>query len=67
MMIIDEKVTIKECKTATDLEQRNYKHRGDFSIHHNGYEIDNPFIDVKPVITQNSRWDNAIVIYNLSS
>ena len=61
MMIIDDKVTIRgSVKRATDLEQRNYKHEIDFSIHHNGYEIDNPFSDVKPVITQNSRWDNAI-------
>ena len=61
MMIIDEKVTIKgSVKRATDLEHRNYKHEIDFSIHHGGYEIDNPFNDIKPVITQNSRWDNAI-------
>ena len=61
MMIIDEKVSvIGSVKRATDLEQRNYQHEIDFSIHHSGYEIDNPFSDIMPIITQNSRWDNAI-------
>ncbi len=61
MMIMDEKVSVRgSVKRATDLEQRNYQHEIDFSIHHSGYEIDNPFGDIIPVITQNSRWDNAI-------
>lgn len=61
MMIMDEKVSVKgSVKRATDLEQRNYQHEIDFSIHHSGYEIDNPFGDIMPIITQNSRWDNAI-------
>jgi hypothetical protein len=61
MMIMDEKISVKgSVKRATDLEQRNYQHEIDFSIFHSGYEIDNPFGDIKPVITQNSRWDNAI-------
>jgi len=61
MMIMDEKVSVKgSVIRATDLEQRNYQHEIDFSIHHSGYEIDNPFGDIMPIITQNSRWDNAI-------
>lgn len=61
MMIMDEKVSVKgNVKRATDLEKRNYQHEIDFSIHHNGYEIDNPFGDIMPIITQNSRWDNSI-------
>lgn len=61
MMIMDKKVSIKgSVKRATDLEQRNYQHEIDFRIHHSGYEIDNPFGDIIPIITQNSRWDNAI-------
>ena len=61
MMIMDEKVSVRgSVKRATDLEQRNYQHEIDFSIHHRGYEIDNPFSEIIPVITQNSRWDNAI-------
>ena len=61
MMIIDEKVSVKgSVKRATDLEQRNYQHEIDFSIHHSGYDIDNPFGDIMPIITQNYRWDNSI-------
>ncbi len=61
MMIIEEKVSVKgSVKRATALEQRNYQHEIDFSIHHSGYEIDNPFSDIMPIITQNSRWDNVI-------
>ena len=61
MMILDEKVSVKgSVKRATDLEQRNYQHEIDFSIHHSGYKIDNPFSDIMPIITQNCRWDNAI-------
>ena len=61
MMVMDEKVSVKgTVKRATDLEQRNYQHEIDFSILHSGYTIDNPFGDIKPVLTQNDRWDNAI-------
>ena len=28
---------------------------------HSAYEINNPFGDIYTVITQNNRWDNAIV------
>tara|TARA_Y100000991_G_scaffold214612_1_gene202792 strand:- start:1032 stop:2417 length:1386 start_codon:yes stop_codon:yes gene_type:complete len=62
MMILNEKVSVKgSVKRATDLEQRNYQHEIDFSINHSGYDIDNPFVDITPIITQNSRWDNAII------
>ena len=58
---MNEKVSVKgSVKRATNLEQRNYQHEIDFSIHHSGYGIDNPFSDIMPIITQNSRWDNAI-------
>tara|TARA_A100001035_G_scaffold89631_1_gene69870 strand:- start:404 stop:1789 length:1386 start_codon:yes stop_codon:yes gene_type:complete len=61
MMILDEKISIKgSVKRATNLDYRNYKHEIDFVINHSGYEIDNPFVDIMPVITQNYRWDNTI-------
>ena len=61
MMVMDKKVNIEgTVKRATDLEQRNYQHEVDFSILHTGYTIDNPFGDIKVVITQNDRWDNAV-------
>lgn len=44
---------------ASIIEDRNYKHELDFIINHSGYQINNPFGDLKIVITQNNRWDNA--------
>ncbi|MGQ0827481.1 MAG: type IX secretion system plug protein [Bacteroidota bacterium] len=44
---------------ASIIEDRNYKHELDFIINHSGYPITNPFGDLKIVITQNNRWDNA--------
>lgn len=35
-------------------------HEVDFSIFHTKYNVTNPYIDLKVVITQNNRWDNAI-------
>jgi len=61
MMIMDKKVSVEgSVKRATNLEQRNYQHEIDFSIMHTGYTIDNPFGDIKILITQNDRWDNAV-------
>ena len=61
MMVMDKKVSVEgRVKRATDLEQRNYQHEIDFSILHTGYTIDNPFGDIKILITQNDRWDNAL-------
>jgi hypothetical protein len=61
MMVMDKKVSVEgRVKRATDLEQRNYQHEIDFSILHTGYAIDNPFGDIKILITQNDRWDNAV-------
>ncbi|MGC6470230.1 MAG: DUF5103 domain-containing protein [Flavobacteriales bacterium] len=61
LMVINKKVNISATvKRATDLEQRNFQHEIDFSIRHAGYNIDNPFSDIKTVISQNGRWDNAI-------
>ncbi len=35
-------------------------HEVDFSIFFTAYKITNPYIDLKVVVTQNNRWDNAI-------
>ncbi|MBS1651462.1 MAG: DUF5103 domain-containing protein [Bacteroidetes bacterium] len=39
--------------------QQNKQHI-DFSIYTSNYELTNPFTDLKIVITQNNRWDNAV-------
>jgi len=60
-MIVENKVDIEtKVKQATDLSDKNYKQEIDFSIKTSGYKIFNPYVDLKVVITQNGRWDNAI-------
>ncbi|MFH1319847.1 MAG: DUF5103 domain-containing protein [Bacteroidota bacterium] len=60
-MIVDTKVTIEATiKRATLIDDRNYKQEIDFTIYHPGYDISNPYGDIKVVITQNGRWDNAV-------
>lgn len=45
---------------ATIVEDRNYRQEVDFSIFHQNYNLTNPYSDLKVVVTQNDRWDNAI-------
>ena len=46
-------------KPASMIELRTFKQEIDFSVFHPEYAIPNPFEDLKIVITQNNRWDNA--------
>ena len=59
--IVEKKVTIEgNIKQATEISQRNYKQEVDFVINTGNYRIVNPYRDLKVVIRQNGRWDNAI-------
>ena len=58
-MVYQNKIMIQSHVTpASIIEDRNYKQELDFTIDHTGYQIANPFGDLKIVITQNNRWDN---------
>ncbi|MFI5218266.1 MAG: DUF5103 domain-containing protein [Bacteroidia bacterium] len=60
-MIFEDKVQIDaRVKRATIIADRYTKQEIDFSIFHPLLEIQNPFNDIKVVLTQNGRWDNAI-------
>ena len=60
-LVVDTKVsvlaTIGRAGTSEDYET---KQEVDFSINTNGYRIDSPYQDIKVVILQNWRWDNAL-------
>ncbi len=59
-MVYQNKIIIQsKVSAASIIADRNYKQEIDFTINHNGYEIKNPYGDLKVVLTQNSRWDNA--------
>lgn len=60
-MVVEPKVEIEgKIKQATMIKDRNYKQEIDFTIKTGGYRIVNPYQDMKVVIIQNGRWDNAI-------
>ncbi len=47
-------------KQATNLEHRKTHQEIDFTINTSGYLVSNPYRDLRVVITQNGRWDNAV-------
>ncbi len=59
--IVDPKVTVNATiRPATKLEDRNYKQEIDFLIDKSTYQITNPYSDLKVVLRQNWRVDNAL-------
>ena len=59
--VLDNKVKIEgNVKQPTIIENRKYKQEIDFTLTTSNYQILNPYSDLKVVIMQNGRWDNAI-------
>jgi hypothetical protein len=60
-MVYDNKTAIAATfrQAIGDDEQYNKQHI-DFTISSPGYDLNNPYKDLKVVITQNNRWDNAV-------
>jgi hypothetical protein len=60
-MVYDNKVSISHTfrQSMGNGDQYNKQHI-DFTINANGYDITNPFNDLKVVMVQNNRWDNAV-------
>lgn len=60
-LVVDPKVTITaNISRAGTSEDYETKQEVDFAIHTNGYRIEAPYQDIKVVILQNWRWDNAL-------
>lgn len=60
-MVFSRKVTISgRVHQAAGSDEYMNKQEVDFSIFYPGYPIQNPYNDIKVVIQQNARWDNAI-------
>ncbi|MBI2721542.1 MAG: DUF5103 domain-containing protein [Bacteroidetes bacterium] len=61
IMVYDNKVTVAHTfrQSSSGDEQFNKQHL-DFTIYNSGYDITNPYSDLKVVLTQNNRWDNAV-------
>jgi len=59
-MVINQKVTIKgEVVPPVRNDDRNYKQQLEFEINPGSYYIQNPYSDLKVMVLQNWRWDNA--------
>jgi hypothetical protein len=60
-MVYSNKVTVTgNAHQGAGADDYMNKQEVDFSILYSGYNITNPFTDLKVVIQQNTRWDNAI-------
>ncbi|MEW6468736.1 MAG: DUF5103 domain-containing protein [Bacteroidota bacterium] len=60
-MVCEDLVGIKAViKKGTDVAYSNYRQEIDFLLNSSGYNLTNPYSDLKVVLTQNERWDNAI-------
>ena len=60
-MIYDTKVTVTATtRQANGNDEQYEKQHIDFKINSGAYDMTNPFTDMKVVITQNNRWDNAV-------
>jgi hypothetical protein len=60
-MIYDDKVTVvANIRQAIGNDEQYESQHIDFSVINSAYELTNPFTDMKVVITQNNRWDNAV-------
>lgn len=59
-MILEPRVSIDmQVKRATDIEMHDAKQEVDFTINLGDYTVDNPYTDMKVILMQNGRWDNA--------
>jgi hypothetical protein len=63
-MVFDEKVSVlANLRGAIGNDEQYTKQHIDFNIITSSYDLTNPYTDMKVVLTQNNRWDNAI--YNI--
>ncbi len=60
-MAFSSKVTVAgNVHQAAGADDYMNRHEVDFSVFYSIYNLTNPFVDLKVVIQQNNRWDNAI-------
>lgn len=59
-MVTDIKINIQPSITRSSIVKlMDTQHEIQFSVTYPGYTISNPYSEIKAVLTQNSRWDNA--------
>lgn len=60
-MVYESHIGVKlDIKRATDVNESYFRQEVDFKLNHDGYDITNSYNNLKVVLMQNYRWDNAI-------
>jgi hypothetical protein len=60
-MVVDNKMVINSSmERPTNFNQARTSQEIDFTVNHQGIRVSNPQIEIKVVLLQNGRWDNAI-------
>lgn len=60
-MVTENKAAIAaDIHRASGIDERMYRQEVDFTIQYNEYQVTNPYSDLKVLLMQNHRWDNAI-------
>lgn len=60
-LVYEDLVNIEfDIKRSTQARYRETHHEVDFTLHEDRYQLVNPYTNLKTVIMQNRRWDNAI-------
>ena len=63
LLVADPKISVTNAhvRVASVIEDRNYKQELDFTLEHPNLLLENIYTDLKVVLLQNNRWDNAKV------
>jgi len=61
LMVVNNRTVIEgNVHRATIVQDRESRQEVDFSVAYRGVQVSNPFDEIKVVVQQNGRWDNAI-------
>jgi hypothetical protein len=60
-LVFDQRIMIKtDLAMSNGVAERRENHQINFAIDYSGLDVPNPYLDLKVVVRQNRRWDNAI-------
>lgn len=61
-MVVDQRVGLQlEATTNTDIDTNGSHQQIEMKINYAGLKVNNPRLEIKTVVMQNGRWDNAVI------
>ena len=61
-MVVDQRVGFQlGASTNTDIDTNGSHHQIEMKINYAGLKVNNPRLEIKTVVMQNGRWDNAVI------